>query len=89
MRIITKKAYTEYFEKVCNGQKKFDLRVADFECREGDILELVEIDQSGTVTGRKLQRRIGTVLRTKDVNWYDAADVEKYGFVVMSLDDEN
>lgn len=89
MKVITKKAYTEYFEKVRTGEKKFDLRVADFGCSEGDILELVEIDQAGMVTGRTLQRRIGTVLRTKDVDWYDAKDVKKYGFVVMSLDDEN
>lgn len=49
----------------------------------------MEIDQVGTVTGRTLRRQIGTVLRTKDVSWYSPKDVEKYGFVVMSLDDEN
>lgn len=87
-KIICKKAHTEYFEQVFSGKKKFDLRVADFDCKEGDVIELVEIDDSGAETGRRLQKQTSMLLRTKDVNWYKQEDIEKYGFIVMSLEEE-
>lgn len=41
---IEKKCWPEYFNKVLEGKKTFDFRLADFECKEGDILVLKEWD---------------------------------------------
>lgn len=37
-----KKIWPEYFDKISNGEKKFELRLADWECKPGDTLVLRE-----------------------------------------------
>ena len=44
MAIIKKKIWPEYFELVSSGKKKFELRLADFDVKEGDALSLEEWD---------------------------------------------
>jgi len=39
---IEKKIWPEYFIKVLSGEKNFELRLADWECKPGDILLLKE-----------------------------------------------
>lgn len=36
--IIEKKVWPEYFQTILDGKKKFELRIADFECNVGDTL---------------------------------------------------
>jgi hypothetical protein len=85
--IIKKKTWPELFEKIASGKKKFDLRLADFDCKEGDILVLEEWDpKTQSYTGRKLEKKIGFMLNTKDLKFWKKEDIDKYGFVVMSLD---
>lgn len=38
----TKKIWPEYFDKIADGSKTFELRLADWKCKEGDILLLQE-----------------------------------------------
>jgi len=40
--IIKKKIWPEYFQLIKNGKKTFELRLADWECNEGDVLILQE-----------------------------------------------
>lgn len=85
---IEKKTWPEMFQKILDGEKTFDLRVADFEVEEGDILVLREFDpKTNQYTGRSVEKTISFVLRTNKLNFYDQDDVKKYGFVVMSLAD--
>lgn len=89
MKEIRKKAYQPYFDEVTNGNKTFDVRVADFDCQPGDVLILEEIDnETRKPTGREVRKRVGYVLRTKDVTFYDSKDIDKHGYQVMSLLDE-
>lgn len=37
MVVIQKKIQPKYFELVKSGKKKFELRLADFKAKEGDI----------------------------------------------------
>lgn len=88
-RLISKKAYADYFRLVQSGQKTFDLRVADFDVEPGDVLELVEIDETKKPTGKSLRRKVGVVAHTKRMEaWYDSEGVSKNGYLVMSLQDE-
>jgi len=40
----TKKVWPEYFQRILGGKKTFELRLADWECAEGDGLVLQEWD---------------------------------------------
>lgn len=86
MKKIEKKTWPEIFEKVTNGQKKFDLRLADEEYNEGDILVLKEWDpKTKKYTGRELEKEITFTIKTKDFKFWDKEEVDKYGYVVVSL----
>jgi len=86
MKKITKKIWPEFFEKILNGEKKYELRLGDFDCQTGDILVLREWDpNTKAYTGRQIEREITLVLKTKDQKFWPEADVNKYGFQILSL----
>ena len=70
------KILPQYFEKVWDGNKTFELRKDDRNYKVGDNLRLLEFDK-GTYTGRECNRTISYILK----------DVEKYGlkegFVIL------
>ena len=83
---IEKKVWPEYFQKILEGKKTFDFRLADFEVKEGDILVLKEFNpETKSYTGRVLEKKITYVAKTKDSKFYKQEDVDKYGFVIMGL----
>lgn len=56
---IEKKIWPEYFQRILNGDKKFELRLADFECNLGDILILKEWNpKTQKYTGRIMEKEI-------------------------------
>jgi hypothetical protein len=86
MKVIKKKAYSTLFNKVVSGEKTFDLRLADWDCQPGDTLELVEVDEkTKKPTGRTLQRKVGYVLKTKDLSFWAKKDVDEHGYQIISL----
>ena len=83
---IEKKIWPEYFQKVFDGDKNFELRLADWECNEGDVLVLREWNpETKEYTGRVVEKVVGYVLKTKDIDFFPPEDVEKFGFQVISL----
>lgn len=67
-RVIKKKVGPEYFEKILSGQKKFELRLADFDVVEGDTLLLEEWDpKTKDYTGRSVEKNATFVIKTKDL----------------------
>jgi hypothetical protein len=86
MSVIEKKILPEYFEKILNGSRTFELRLADWSCVEGDTLILKEYDKNNHVyTGREITKKVGYVLTTKDLKLFDPLEVEKHGYQVISL----
>lgn len=84
--IIKKKTWSDLFEKLLSGEKTFDCRIADFEVNPGDTLVFEEYDPKiKTYTGRTLSKTVTFVGKTKDWTFFDPEDVEKFGFVIMSL----
>ena len=71
MNTIEKKIWPEYFQKIQDGTKKFELRLADFSVEEGDKLILKEWDPSTKqYTGRELEKTVSYILKTKDVTFW-------------------
>jgi len=83
---IEKKTWPEMFEAVRDGKKTFDSRLADWECKEGDILVLREWDpKTKKYTGRVLKKKVTFVLKTKDIKFFSKEEIEKYGFQVIGF----
>lgn len=86
MAIIHKKTWKDLFEKVLSGDKKFDIRIADFEIKEGDTLVLEEWEeQKNEYTGRKIETTATFILKTKEMKFWSNDDIEKYGFQVIQF----
>lgn len=84
---IKKKAWPELFEAVLNGKKNFDLRLDDFQIKDGDILILEEWDpRLKDYTGRTIRKKISFVLHTKDMVFWNDEEIADHGFVVMGFD---
>jgi len=83
---IEKKIWAEFFDDVLTGKKKFEVRLADFECRPGDVLVLMEWNQrEKQYTGRVLEKKITFVLKTKDLKFWTEKEMEKHGLQVISF----
>lgn len=83
---IEKKIWPEFFDKVAGGEKPFEIQLADFKCRAGDILVLREWDpKTKEYTGRVLEKEITYVLNTKDIRFWSKEDIEKHGLQVIGL----
>lgn len=85
--IIEKKVWPKYFENILNGTKNYELRLADWKCKKGDILLLKEWDpKTKLYTGREIKKSISYVSKFKvqDLFW-PKEDIEKYGIQVISF----
>lgn len=81
-----KKVLPEYFQKILDGIKTFELRLADWECQENDILILREWDsKSKKFTGRKIEKKVSYVLKTKNIEFWPKEEVKKHGYQIISF----
>lgn len=89
MATVTKKISSEWFEAIASGQKKYELRLADFDISEGDTLRLEEwtdgVERS--FTGRFLEKKINYVRKVDLASWLEQQPelIEK-GFYVLQFD---
>jgi len=83
---IEKKTSPPFFQQILDGEKTFEVRLDDFECKLGNILVLKEVDNNGKYTGRIIEKKIKYVLKTKDLKFFSEEDVNKYGFQVMGFE---
>ena len=69
---IEKKTWPKYFNLVKSGKKKFDLRLADFKCKRGDIL-------------RRIRRKVKSVIKLNLLKFYKINNLKKSGIYVIEL----
>lgn len=90
MYAIHKKVWPKYFEMIISGKKKLELRLADFDVEEGDVLILEEWDpETKEYTGRKVEVVANYILKTKDQKFWPQEEVEKYGFQIIQFELKN
>jgi len=64
MAIVKKKIPPEYFELISSGKKRFELRLNDFDIKEGDTLVLEEYNpETKEYSGRKIEKTADYVLK--------------------------
>ena len=84
---IEKKVWPKFFQKIFDGDSTFELCLADFECKPGDILVLREWDpKTKRYTGRVIEKKVTYVIKTKDVKFWPKEDIEKHGFQIIGLE---
>ncbi|MGH7234462.1 MAG: DUF3850 domain-containing protein [Candidatus Saccharimonadales bacterium] len=89
-KTIEKKILSDYFDNVASGAKTYELRLADWDAQPGDILILNEIDsQTREFTGRSLKRKVGYVGKTKELDFWTKEEIDKYGYQIISLLEED
>ncbi len=75
-----------YFQEILDGKKTFDARLANFNCKVGDILVLEEYDQKKKeYTGRVLEKEITFILNTKTQKFWKQSEVQKQGLLIFSF----
>lgn len=86
MAIIRKKIWPKYFELVSSGKKRFELRLADFEAKEGDTLVLEEWDpETKEYTGRKTEKKIDFVLKFNLNDFDQEKELKEKGLYVIQF----
>ena len=86
MQSSQKKIWPEYFQKILDGKKHYELRLADFECNPGDVLILREWDpKTKQYTGRAMEKEVTYVGKTKNIKLWSKEGIEKYGFQIISF----
>lgn len=87
MARIIKGVQSKYFEEMLSGEKRYELRLANFAYQPGDTLVLQE-EHDGTkeLTGREIETEILNTINTKEAEqWWSKEDIDKYGMVVLSI----
>lgn len=83
---IRKKIWPEFFNQIRKGKKKFELRLADFKCKPGDILVLEEWDpKTKQYSGRKIEKKIMAVQKLDVAKFYELKDIKKYGIYIIEI----
>ena len=87
MTTIKKKVQEKYFKAVADGKKRFEVRLADFKCKPGDVLILEEQKRNTkNLTGRKIECEVLYKFNTKDIEkFYSKKDIKKHGLVILTI----
>jgi ASC-1-like (ASCH) protein len=87
MAIIKKKIWQEYFEAVASGKKNYELRLNDFDIKEGDTLVLEEWNHKlKEYTGQKVEKTVSYVGKFKinELFWPEE-EIKEKGIQIISL----
>ncbi len=86
MAIIKKKLWPQYFDIIHSGKKRFELRVADFDIKEGDTLILEEWDpETRQYTGRKIEKPVDFVMNFNLDDFGQGEIIKEKGLVVIQF----
>jgi hypothetical protein len=90
MKTITKKIDKEWLDMILAGKKKFELRLADFDIEDGDILRLEEwagIGANRKPTGRFVEKQITYARKVDLKKWIEnQPDLIDKGFFVLQFE---
>ena len=83
---IKKKCWPQSFQLVLEGKKNFDLRLADFDLKEGDTIVYEEWDpKTKKYSGRKLTKVVKNLRKFKATEFNSIQDIEKYGHYAIEF----
>lgn len=87
---IIKKVLPEYFQDILDGKKNYELRLNDFDIKEGDTLVLQEYTsadpETRKFTGRQIEKEVSYIrkFRLQDL-WWSEEDIKNKGIQIISF----
>lgn len=86
MATLRKKIWPEYFELVQSGKKNFELRLGDFDIKEGDTLVLEEWNpETKQYTGKKIEKEVKYVLKFNLDDFGQKKEIEEKGLYIIQF----
>lgn len=83
---IEKKVRKESFEKIMSGVINTEMRIADFECTEGDTIVFKEWNpETQEFTGREVEKEIVSLAKGSRPRPWTEENIEKFGFYTISF----
>lgn len=90
MKTVTKKIDTDWLEMILAGKKKFELRLADFDIQDGDVLRLEEWAGEGEnrkATGRFIEKTVTYARKVDLKTWIESqSELIEKGFYVLQFE---
>lgn len=86
MAVIKKKIWPDFFDEIKSGKKRFELRLADFDIKKGDVFVLQEWDpQTKQYTGREIRKKVKYVLKFNLDDFGQKKEIEEKGLYVIQF----
>jgi len=83
---IKKKVWPQYFQLLLDGKKNFDIRLADFNLKEGDIIVYEEYDpNTKKYSGRSLKKQVKSLRKFNVTDFNSIEEIEKYGHYAIEF----
>ncbi|MBM3233913.1 DUF3850 domain-containing protein [Candidatus Pacearchaeota archaeon] len=87
MTEIKKKTWPELFQKVLEGKKNADVRLADFNLKEGDILILEEYNpKTKKYTGRTIKKKVKNLTKLRLADYNNIDEIKKFGHWLIEFE---
>lgn len=84
---IKKKSWPESFQRILKGEKNAEIRLADFDLKQGDILILEEYDpKTKKYTGRKIKKKVKLINKFNPTEAYSSEDIKKFGLYLIEME---
>lgn len=84
---IEKKIWPEYFEKILEGKKNAEIRLKDFNLKEGDELVLKEYNPvTRRYTGNKITKKVKNLNEIDLTKMYDLKKMQEYGVYLIEFE---
>jgi ASC-1-like (ASCH) protein len=84
---IKKKTWPKYFNDILSGKKRFEVRLADFDIKEGDMLILEEYDPlTKKYTGRTIRKKVTFTTKFNPLDAWTYEKLKKHGLLEIGLE---
>ena len=84
---IKKKTWPKFFQEILEDKKKFEMRLADFDIKEGDILIFEEYNpETKEYTGRTIRKKVNFVTKFNPAEAHSLEEIKKFGFWEIGIE---
>ena len=87
MTQIKKKTWPKEFQEILEGKKNVDVRLADFDIKEGDELVLEEYNpETKEYSGRVISKKVKNLTKVNLLDFYTPEQMKQFGHWIIELE---